>query len=310
MACLAGALGVTAAEGGLDEQYSFTDIFKAITTGLGAKHADAERQEKLHIIGAGLSRTGTTSVALALEHLGYKVYDTTAAVPLGHLQLMKEAFIVDREKGVDVLNAEILRNGFNATLDAPVALLWKELLERQPDAKVLLTVRDSAEQWFQSYERHYNLFSPVLGLPFNKLVDFSFSTRFQKQYDCLDEYQFWTPWYFPWIDYLYKVDRDVKRCIHGYSEYIEHVKRQVPRDQLLVFNVKEGWEPLCAFLGKRVPEIPFPHVNTKADVALGYYVIRFIALLYPFLIAAPIVTLYYCSKYLFCRSKGRKIKGE
>ena len=50
-----------------------------------------------------------------------------------------------------------------------------------------------------------------------------------------------------------------------YTDWIEDVKRTVPPDQLLVFNVKEGWEPLCNFVGVLVPDTPFPRLNDTAQ---------------------------------------------
>ena len=50
----------------------------------------------------------------------------------------------------------------------------------------------------------------------------------------------------------------------------------MPADRLLVFDVKQGWEPLCAFLGVLVPDTPFPHVNDHMTLVrqmrwLGYF---------------------------------------
>lgn len=50
-----------------------------------------------------------------------------------------------------------------------------------------------------------------------------------------------------------------------YSEHIERVKRVVPKEQLLVMSVKEGWEPLCRFLDKDIPKGDFPRSNSTAD---------------------------------------------
>ena len=46
-----------------------------------------------------------------------------------------------------------------------------------------------------------------------------------------------------------------------YTKWIADVKAVVPEAQLLVFNVKQGWQPLCDFLGVPVPDTPFPRVN-------------------------------------------------
>jgi len=56
-------------------------------------------------------------------------------------------------------------------------------------------------------------------------------------------------------------ERDKKHTIAVFQAHIEEVKRTVPPERLLVYEVKQGWEPLCRFLGVPVPETPFPHVN-------------------------------------------------
>lgn len=57
----------------------------------------------------------------------------------------------------------------------------------------------------------------------------------------------------------------VEASVEFYNRWVEEVKTSVPADRLLVFNVKQGWEPLCRFLGLPVPETPFPHLNETAE---------------------------------------------
>ena len=284
----------------LDTQYSFRDFFRQVT-GLSIGDSLEEPQESILILGAGFSRTGTTSLALALDHLGYKVYDTSAAVPLGGLPLLKQSFL-ETPGAVRQLRSSILANGYNATLDIPVSLLWKELLALDPRAKVLLTVRDSAQQWYRSYARVLEVFAPLVGLPFTKLVDFTFSPLFQKRFNCVAKWTFWTPEYLPWIHMMYHNEMNEQECMQGYEDWIQDVRKVVPKDQLLIFNVKEGWEPLCKFLGAEIPELPFPRVNTEMDMAIGWYVTRFVAVAYPFLLVAPL-GIVYCLGKCCCRKR-------
>ena len=51
-----------------------------------------------------------------------------------------------------------------------------------------------------------------------------------------------------------------------YKSHILHVESGVPEEDLLIWNVKEGWEPLCKFLGKPIPKEPFPHDNKTGDM--------------------------------------------
>lgn len=59
---------------------------------------------------------------------------------------------------------------------------------------------------------------------------------------------------------------DRKFLTSFYNRWQEEIKSLVPREQLLVFNVKQGWGPLCAFLGVQVPDCPFPRKNDRESV--------------------------------------------
>jgi hypothetical protein len=56
-----------------------------------------------------------------------------------------------------------------------------------------------------------------------------------------------------------------RSVIEQFKAYNESVKAECPKDKLLVFDVSQGWEPLCAFLGVPVPNVPFPRVNDTAE---------------------------------------------
>ena len=56
-----------------------------------------------------------------------------------------------------------------------------------------------------------------------------------------------------------------EEMLDAYNNHVEAVKAELPPGRLLVFDVREGWEPLCTFLGKDVPEEPFPRSNNRAD---------------------------------------------
>ena len=58
---------------------------------------------------------------------------------------------------------------------------------------------------------------------------------------------------------------DQQYAIEVYNKHVEEVKRVIPREQLLLFDVASGWEPLCQFLGDPVPEVPFPRLNDTAS---------------------------------------------
>ena len=53
--------------------------------------------------------------------------------------------------------------------------------------------------------------------------------------------------------------------IRCYNDHVEEVKRTCPPEKLFIFDVKDGWGPLCAFLGKPVPDVPYPNVNDSTS---------------------------------------------
>ena len=195
----------------------------------------------LKIIGAGFGRTGTLSTKHALEELGFG--------PCYHMVELFDKPDVDTQWDAIVRGEpadwHAVFKGYPATVDWPACTFYKELMQAYPHAKVLLTVRDP-ETWYESvlntiYQvSHQNPehARTVHGGMVNRLV-------WQGTFDGKIE--------------------DKEYSIAIFLRHIEEVKRHVPAEKLLVYNVKEGWEPLCAFLGVEVPAgKPFPHDNDRA----------------------------------------------
>lgn len=211
---------------------------------------------RLAVIGAGLGRTGTLSLKLALEKLGFgPCYHMTELMERPEdLPTWEAAARGERARWDDVFGR------FGATVDWPGCAFYEDLARAYPDAKVLLTVRDPF-RWYESarhtiYDmRHRTLSaSPLLaGLGFVfGLLDPSSARQARLVRDLVWEGTFGGRF----------EDRD--HAISVFEEHAEEVKRKVPEERLLVFDVREGWEPLCRFLGVEVPEgEPFPHVNER-----------------------------------------------
>jgi hypothetical protein len=203
----------------------------------------------LEVIGAGLGRTGTLSLKTALEELGigncYHMTEILDDPPRAQAWIDAAA-----DRPVDW---EQVFEGYRATVDVPGAAYWAELKQRFPEAKVVLTVRDPEDWYTSSRETIYEL---VKGLPS------------------------WLPWFSPRARVLREMadrivwdglfeDRfeDREYAIERFEAHNEAVRRAVPRGELLVFDVAEGWEPLCRFLGVPVPEgKPFPRMNEAARI--------------------------------------------
>lgn len=161
-----------------------------------------------------------------------------------------------------------LFEGFVGAVDWPSCNIYKEMAARWPNAKVILTVREPAS-WQKSVldtiytSRHLLHESPGRFLaPINRLL----MPGTLRHMEWVDDY-IWKRCFFDHAPGL--------RSLHGkeglaliekrMAEWIAEVKATIPAENLLVFRVEEGWEPLCKFLGKPVPEHAFPRVNETAD---------------------------------------------
>jgi hypothetical protein len=209
---------------------------------------DREDVMPIKVIGAGLGRTGTLSLRAALEELGFaRCYHMVEV--LAHPEHVPVWVAAARGEAVDW---DVLFRDYQATVDWPGCNFYAEYLRRYPEAKVILTVRDP-ERWYDSarqtiyYVRHA---FPGWVTPF-----FPRMRRFTRMLDRLI-----------WDGMFQGRFEDQPHAIGVYNRHNEEVRRVVPPDRLLVYEVKEGWGPLCSFLGVPVPEgTPFPHLNDAAE---------------------------------------------
>jgi hypothetical protein len=195
----------------------------------------------LQVIGAGLGRTGTLSLKLALEQLGF-----------GPCYHMVEVW-ADLERLGDWLAAvegrpdwERIFAGYRATVDYPGCHFWRELSRAYPEAKVVLSVRDPGE-WFESTQA--TIFAPqslqlVAASP--SLKNFMWKTVYDDFGSDID-------------------DRD--HMVAAFERHCDEVRRVIPASRLLVFEVSQGWKPLCEFLGVPVPHTAFPRRNSREEMA-------------------------------------------
>ena len=220
----------------------------------------------LKVIGAGFGRTGTLSMKVAIEELGFgPCYHMTEV--FRHLDHFPQWEAATRGEPVDWRK---LLEGYQATVDWPACTFYKELMEIYPDAKVLLTVRDP-EKWYESVKstiyqtsrmgRNNPAFSPVFFIM--KLL-FPFIRHVTQLTNDL-----------VWQGTFHGRFEDKEYAIAVFEQHNEEVKQQVPPEKLLAFNVKEGWQPLCDFLGVEVPaDKPFPHLNDRATFAGNIFMRR------------------------------------
>ncbi len=195
----------------------------------------------MDVIGAGFGRTGTMSLKVALQQLGFAPCLHMIDLLGGQPELsdtFREAY-----EGKSVDWKESLKE-FRATVDWPGCSFYKDLMELYPDAPVILTVRDP-EAWYKStYDTIYQAALQIVEMP--EFADRPVTKMLQT---------------IVWNGDLEGRFDDKQRAISIFENHNQAVKDYVPADRLLVYEVKQGWEPLCRFLGVDVPSFPFPHVN-------------------------------------------------
>jgi hypothetical protein len=198
----------------------------------------------LSVIGAGLGRTGTLSPKLALERLG-----------LGPCHHMREVFQhprllrhwQDAAAGRPVEWEEVLA-GYRSTIDWPSTHFWRELAAAYPEAKIILTVRPEAA-WWASFSRTI----PLLLRRHTEVSDPHVRGVLAMATTIVDEQT------------MDGRPADEATALACYRRRIAEVTAEVVPERLLVFDVAEGWAPLCGFLGLPVPDEPFPRTNSLEE---------------------------------------------
>lgn len=210
----------------------------------------------IKIIGAGFPRTGTNTLKSSLEKLGLvKTYH------------MKELLVHPENlhywttlRDTGTTNWDELYNGYQASVDFPCCPWYKEHMKRYPDAKVILTVRDF-EGWYTSVDSTIRKAGPQnLPQKLSMMSKLLFNPRLRSVIKCV---KFAKSSIFGGLMQGKFEDKAAAEKI--FNQYIADVKAYVPADKLLVFDVREGWEPLCKFLGVPVPNEPLPHLNKKEN---------------------------------------------
>lgn len=208
----------------------------------------------VEVAGVGMARTGTLSLKLALETLGFgPCYHMVELLhqPQG-VHVWKCAF------AGEAVDFEAVFAGFRSTTDFPAYGHYEALFAQYPDARFVLTTRDP-ERWYDScVQTVFNakpslleLLSIGMRMPFSKAVR-----------DSVEVYKL------VYVDFARALDgklTDRAHCIQRFRDHEAAVRAAIPPERLLVFEVKDGWGPLCDFLGVEAPDQPFPRTNDAAD---------------------------------------------
>jgi hypothetical protein len=208
------------------------------------------------VIGAGFGRTGTRALKMALERLGYG--------PCYHMsEVIEQPYRVRQWLEIGEGAApdwDEVFAGYQAAMDWPASAYWRELAAYYPDAKVILSVRDP-QRWYDSVSA--TIFRSALAerqpMPPHRRVlrwlvarrspDFALYPRMARA---------------TVMDRIFdgRID-DRAHAVGVFERHVAEVKASLPRERLLVFNVHQGWAPLCEFLQCPVPDEPFPQANER-----------------------------------------------
>jgi hypothetical protein len=191
----------------------------------------------LRIVGAGLGRTGTLSLKLALERLlGAPCYHMMEV--FAHPEHIPRWHSAAAGRMPDW---QVLFRGYAATVDWPAASFWPEIGAAFPDAMVLLSVRDPQSWWQSAHETIFPTSQAQKGTPWLEMVNAMFASRFTLALE------------------------DRAACIAAFEAHNERVRREVPADRLVEWRASDGWEPLCKALALPIPDEPFPRANTREE---------------------------------------------
>jgi len=180
--------------------------------------------------------------------------------------------------------------GYRSTMDFPGFLFYQELMEVYPDAKVVLTIRDS-EKWYTSVADTIRNVMPdtcsFLGMRLMGTLVPKWGRTTRMVATLLGER-------------FNHGDNSKESWICNFKKHNEEVQRLVPRERLLVYQVGEGWEPLCKFLGVPVPDVPFPHLNDTAQFRGRMQMMNIVAyVMIGCMIALGLFLVYRLLSYLF-----------
>lgn len=196
----------------------------------------------LKVVGAGFGRTGTRSLKEALEMLGFGPCHHMMEV---FLNVETQVPFWDRVAKGETVDWNEALGAYNSACDWPTCTFYKELADYYPQSKVILSLRDP-KSWYKS------VLSTIM--PAMKKPEPGATIRL--------------PGIFGPIlmgEKTFNNDFSEANMIAVYERHNEEVKRTIPKDRLLVFEAKDGWAPLCAFLGAPVPDKPYPNMNTTEE---------------------------------------------
>ncbi|KAJ5182528.1 hypothetical protein N7492_000144 [Penicillium capsulatum] len=212
-------------------------------------------QEPLKIVVAGLSRTGTASLYLALQELGYTPWHMCE--PIDDPRRMYNQWMEAMDCGFrgngrayDRADFDRLRGKYDALLDIPACLFWEDFHQLYPDVKIILTTR-SVDSWFRSI---HSTIVPWLEKTSLNVLQFVEPRRLRPEMRM--------------VKTAYQVFCNNDYGTRAKERFLEHnarVRKGVDPHRFLELRLGDGWEPLCVFLGVPVPSVPYPQINNTNE---------------------------------------------
>lgn len=230
---------------------------------------------ELLVIGAGLARTGTSSLQSALGTL-------LSGQPVHHFENLvtdatqQRGWALLRDGHHDPTLLRALVDGHVAAVDVPAALHYRALMKEYPRAKVILTTHPKgSDGWYKSVMG--SIWHVHMGV-LNQSWIGSYAPPFKGFHKVGVDVFLDNPFFLTRDEWLTPAVAKRK-----YEQHNAAVRRHVPRSRLLVYSVDQGWEPLCKFLGKPVPARPFPRLNDTATLRAVAAVLTTLGVLLPIL---------------------------
>ena len=203
----------------------------------------------MKVVCAGLNKTGTKSLAEALRVLGYNVYDYEEQT-IDYLDHWIKVFNGDTPEAT----IKLVYHNADAVVDYPGLYFWEEILDAFPGTKVILSVRDE-DKWIQSWMKQLAmveaarprlvLFLSLTGRKMLKVYPAFLRACYGEAHNLKNTYVY---------------------CKNARA-HNDRVRAIVPKENLLEYSIKQGWKPLCDFLGQEIPNVAFPHENVKGEIA-------------------------------------------
>ncbi len=194
----------------------------------------------MQLIGAAFPRTGTMSIKHAIEMLGvgpcYHMHELFLHPE--HIPLWMQA------RQTSTFDWTRVMAGYQASLDTPACLYWRELADYFPQAKVLLTVRDPSS-WYDSIAATIH---PIVYRP-ESAANHALAMVKELFFESYLQGQF----------------LDKKATMQRYTDYCNEVRQYIDPARLVEYSVAQGWPALCEIFQQPVPNQDFPRSNSRAD---------------------------------------------